>query len=117
MAERRMLSKKIVDSDAYFTISDKAKSLYIYFLMEADDDGFVDSVKALMNKAHATKRHLESLIDNKLIIYMSSNLVLISHWRVHNSIRADRYHETLYQKEKSTVLLDRNNVYVQKSLF
>jgi hypothetical protein len=112
MAEKRMFSKKIIFSDMYYSISDKAKSLYIYFLAEADDDGFVDSVRSIMNISNAKNKHLDELIKNNLVILMNSNLILISHWKVHNTIRPDRYHETLYQKEKRSVMVDSNNVYV-----
>ena len=39
MAQRRMFSKKIVETDFFMEMSPTAKLLYFYLNMSADDDG------------------------------------------------------------------------------
>ena len=40
MAERRMFTKKITDSDAFIELSSSAQALYFHLNQGADDDGF-----------------------------------------------------------------------------
>ena len=39
MAERRMMSKKIIDSDAFTEMPLSSQALYFHLLLRADDDG------------------------------------------------------------------------------
>ena len=43
MAEKRMFSKQIIDSDAFLDMPLSAQALYFHLSMRADDDGFVDN--------------------------------------------------------------------------
>ena len=45
MAERRMFSKSIVESDAFLDMPVTARLLYFTLGMEADDDGFINAPK------------------------------------------------------------------------
>lgn len=111
MAERRMFAKTIIDSDAFIDMPVTARLLYYDLAMRADDDGFVNSPKKIMRMIGASQDDMSILIMRKFIIPFDSGIVVIKHWRIHNYIRKDMYHETKYKEEKETLSLDENNAY------
>ena len=112
MAERRMFAKTIIDSDAFIDMPVTARLLYYDLSMRADDDGFVNSPKKIMRMIGASQDDLGILIMRKFIIPFESGVVVIKHWKIHNYIRKDMYHETKYKGEKEQLGLDENNAYV-----
>lgn len=113
MAERRMFAKTIILSDAFLDMPLSARCLYFTLGMLADDDGFVNNPKSIMRQVGASTDDLNLLMLKKFVFSFESGVVVIKHWRVHNLIRKDRYIETKYVKEKSTLFLDENNAYTQ----
>lgn len=111
MAERRMFAKTIIDSDAFIDMPMSARLLYYDLGMRADDDGFINSPKKIMNFIGATKDDMNILILRKFIIPFESGVVVVKHWRIHNYIRKDTYSETAYKEEKSMLELDENRSY------
>lgn len=108
MAERRMFAKSIIDSDMFIDLPATARLLYFDLSMRADDDGFVNSPKKILRMTGASQDDLRVLISKQFIIPFDSGVVVIKHWYVHNYIRPDRYHETVYQNEKKQLVLDKN---------
>ena len=47
MAQKRMFSKKITDSDKFLDLPLSAQALYYHLNMHGDDDGFVDNTKTI----------------------------------------------------------------------
>ena len=47
MAERRMFTQKITESDAFLDMPLSAQALYFHLCMNADDDGFVKNHKRI----------------------------------------------------------------------
>ena len=43
MANKRMFSVNVTETDAFYNLSAKAQALYFHLGMHADDDGFVSS--------------------------------------------------------------------------
>ena len=111
MAERRMFAKTIIDSDAFLDTPVTARLLYYDLAMRADDDGFVNSPKKIMRMIGASQDDLSILCMKKFIIPFESGVIVIKHWRIHNYIRKDMYHETKYKEEKELLELDENNAY------
>lgn len=111
MAEKRMFSKAIIDSDAFLDMPVSARLLYYDLSMRADDDGFVNSPKKIMRMIGASEDDLRILAVRKFIIPFDSGVVVIKHWRIHNYIRKDTYHETTYKEEKAQLELDENKAY------
>ena len=48
MAERRMFTQKITESDAFLDMPLSAQALYFHLCMNADDDGFVKTQRELL---------------------------------------------------------------------
>lgn len=111
MAEKRMFSSNVIDSDAFLDMSPTARLLYYDMGMRADDDGFIDSPKKIMRIIGASDSDLKELIDNGFVLRFESGVIVIRHWYVNNRVRRDTYHETIYTEEKSMLFLEKNNVY------
>ena len=47
MANRRMFSKEIIDSDMFLDMPLSSQTLYFHLAMRADDDGFVNNAKKI----------------------------------------------------------------------
>lgn len=113
MAERRMFAKTIVTSDAFLDMPASTRCLYFLLGMVADDDGFVNNPKSIMRQAGATTDDMNLLIAKRFILTFQSGVVVIKHWCIHNTIQKDRYKETKYLEEKSTLTLDGNKAYTE----
>lgn len=113
MAERRMFAKTIVTSDAFLDMPLSARCLYFTLGMFADDDGFVNNPKSIMRQVGACTDDLNLLLLKRFILSFESGVIVIKHWRIHNYIRNDRYKETKYIEEKSTLTLDEKGAYTE----
>ena len=115
MAERRMFAKTIIDSDPFLDMPLSTQALYFHLSMRADDDGFINNPKKIQRMIGASDDDLRVLIMKRFILPFESGVVVIKHWRMHNYIRNDRYKETVYQEEKSQLLLKENGSYTELS--
>ena len=112
MADRRMISKKLILSDSFDTLAEKAKLLYLRLIIEADDDGFVGGLRHILSAAGVNKRSLEALCDKGFTILFSSGVVVVRHWKIHNRVPKDRYTPTMYIAEREQLTLDESGAYV-----
>lgn len=100
MAQRRMFSKKITDTDKFLDMPMSAQCLYFHLNMEADDEGFLGNARTVQRKVGASSDDLKLLIAKSFIIPFESGVVVIKDWRVHNYIQNDRFTPTMYKEEK-----------------
>ena len=114
MAERRMLSSKVVCSDAFIEMPFSAQSLYVQLVMEADDDGFLNRAKRIQMSIGATADDLETLIQRRFILAFPNGVVVIKHWRMNNQIRKDRYTPTQYQEEFKSLEIKDDGAYTER---
>ena len=114
MAEKRMFSKQIIDSDAFLDMPLSAQALYFHLSMRADDDGFIDNPKKIQKMINASPDDFKLLLVKRYVLSFESGVIVIKHWRIHNSIRTDRYRETVYQEEKRLLCVKDNKSYTEK---
>lgn len=114
MAEKRMFTKKITESDAFLDMPLSAQCLYFHLNMCADDDGFVNAPKKIQRLIGAKDDDLKILIMKSFLLMFEHGVVVIKHWRMHNTIRQDRYHPTDYQEEFKSLGLKSNGSYSLK---
>lgn len=114
MAERRMFSQKIVDSDAFLDMPLSSQALYFHLNMRADDDGFVNNPKRIQRTIGASEDDLKLLLAKRFILAFENGVVCIKHWRMHNTLRKDRYSPTQYQEQLATLAVKDNNAYTEK---
>ncbi|MBU3145746.1 phage replication initiation protein [Clostridium sp. CF012] len=101
MAQKRMFSLKIIDTDLFLEMPVSSQLLYFQLSMRADDDGFVSSPNKIIKMVNCSSDDLKILIAKNFIIPFESGVCVIIHWRIHNYIQNDRYQETLYEQEKA----------------
>ena len=111
MANKRMFSKDITDSDAFIEMSSAAQALYFHLNQGADDDGFNNQVQMAIMKAHASTDDLKILMAKNFVIRFECGVIVIKHWRLHNTLRKDRYTPTNYQEELSLLGIKENGAY------
>lgn len=109
-----MFNLKIVSSDIFLDMSGSARELYFHLGMYADDDGFVNP-KKVMRMIGASEDDLKILIAKRFLLIFESGVVVIKHWLIHNLLRGDRYSETDYKLEKSTMRLNEWGAYTEKN--
>ena len=100
MAERRMFAKSVIMCDAFLCMTPQARCLYLSLCMAADDDGLVDSYRAVSYGCGAKPKHLQELQDHNYVKLFPSGVLGIIHWQVNNQIRKDRYRESRYEAER-----------------
>ena len=109
MANRRMFSNGVIDSDEFISLSIPAQALYFHLGLKADDDGFV-STKRILKILGLDSSLLAELEDAGFIICFDGPVV-ISHWQLNNELKKDRYHETQFQGLKKRLSVDEDKVY------
>ena len=115
MAERRMFTMKIVDSDAFLDMPMSTQALYFHLNMRADDDGFVNNPKRIMRMMSASEDDLKLLIAKRFILCFENGVIVIKHWRMHNLLRKDRYNPTQYTEEKAMLTIKEDGAYTEKT--
>lgn len=111
MAERRMFSKTVVDSDAFLDMPLSTQALYFHLSMRADDDGFLNNTKRIQRLIGATDDDLKLLIMKRFVIPFEDGIVVIKHWRMNNYLRKDRYTQTIYQEELAMLSVKEDGSY------
>lgn len=106
-----MFAKSIIDSDLFLDMPQSAQCLYFHLAMRADDDGFVNSPKKIQRMIGASEDDCRLLVAKQFLIPFDTGVVVIRHWRIHNYIQKDRYKETIYQGEKSSLSQDSTGAY------
>lgn len=114
MAEKRMFTQKIVDSDAFLDMPLSTQALYFHLNMHADDDGFVNNPKKIQRVIGASLDDLKLLIAKRFILVFENGVIVIKHWRMHNLLRKDRYNPTQYQDQMERLELKDNGEYTEK---
>lgn len=107
MAERRMLSKSLLMDNKFLTLSNDSKSLYLYLLMFAADDGIVKRSIMIDSVLNATNKNYTELEEKGLIIAISGNdeIRVITNWNGIETIREKLYSPTIYLNIRSQLYL------------
>lgn len=98
MSNRRMFSNRIANSARFLQMPSEAQLLYFHLVLRADDDGVVE--------AYPVIRLLNVPIDNFRILVAKNmikelnedQVIVISDWLEHNTIRADRKVDSIYKE-------------------
>ena len=111
MAERRMFSRSVVETDGFYELPAAAQALYLHLAMNADDDGFVGSPIMIQKMTGAKPKDTDLLKKKGFIIPFDTGVIVIAHWRVNNELRKDRCKETIYQNEKIHLRITKTKAY------
>lgn len=111
MAERRMFTQKITESDAFLNMPLSTQALYFHLCMYADDDGFVKNPKRICRMIGGNDDDYNLLLAKNFVLSYDNGVIVIKHWRMHNLLRKDRYHPSEYTDEKELLYLKNNGAY------
>ena len=114
MANRRLMSKSVLYSDSFSTLSADAAKLYIYMILESDDDGFIGHMRQVVMIAEVKEEALEELINKGFVIRFKSGVCVVVHWRIHNIIDRTGYTPTEFKIERSQVYVNDEYIYVRR---
>lgn len=112
MAQRRMFSLQVIDTDLFIDMPATAQNLYFHLGMRADDDGFISNAKTLKRMVGASDDDLKVLCDKGFLIAFENGVVVITDWKINNQIRKDRYNPTRFQNELNHLRLE-NGRYIK----
>lgn len=112
MAQKRMFSLQVVDTDKFLDLPVSAQALYFHLGMHGDDDGFVASPRKIIRAVGSSEDDLNHLADNGYIIPFESGVVVIADWNINNTLKNDRYHATVYGAEKARLNIDNQGRYL-----
>ena len=111
MAERRMFTGKITESDVFLEMPLSSQCLYFHLCMYADDEGFVKNPRRIQRMIGATDDDFRVLMAKNFVLTYDSGIIVIKHWKMHNLIRKDRFHPTEYTEEKEMLYVKENGAY------
>lgn len=110
MANRRMFSLDVVDTDKFLDMPATSQNLYFHLGMRADDEGFVSSPKKITKLVNCGSDDLNVLVSRGYVLPVGDGVVVITHWHRNNYIQSDRRKASIYQDEVKRLLLH-NGVY------
>lgn len=97
MATKRMFAKNIVQSGKFLKMPVSSRELYFQLGMSADDDGIVEAWN-ILKLTNANEDDLRVLVAKGYVIILNEDLIsYLTDWNTNNSIRSDRYHESIYR--------------------
>lgn len=112
MANKRMFSIDVTETDSFLEMPLTAQALYFHLGMRGDDDGFVSNPRSIMRVAGCSEGDLAMLAEAGYIISFRSGVIVISDWKVNNNLRNDRYKPTTFQSERSMLSETANKRYI-----
>ena len=98
MANKRMFSKEVTNTDRFQSLKLSAQALYFHLGVNADDDGFIGNPMSITRSIGAASSDLKLLVDSGYLIPFGGGVYLITDWLINNHIRKDRYKPTIYQE-------------------
>ena len=90
------------------------QALYFHLSLRADDEGFVNNPKKIMRFIGCSEDDMRILLSKRFLLSFESGVIVIKHWKLHNTIRKDRLKLTVYQEEKSLLAEKENGSYTFK---
>ena len=91
-----------------------SQCLYFHLSMRADDDGFVNNPKKIIKIIGANEDDLKILIAKGFVIVFDQGIIVITHWKINNFIRKDRYKPTMYIDQKQQLYQTENGAYISE---
>lgn len=108
MANRRMFSLDVINTDKFLDMPATTQLLYFHLGMNADDDGFVASPRKIAKTLGCGEDDLKLLLAKEYLIVFDNGVVVITDWNINNWIRPDRKHETRFVKEKEFLAISKD---------
>lgn len=113
MAEKRMITKSILNDNDFLNLDNTTKILFIYLVANADDDGFVQRSIMIDRVINADDSNYEALekINYLISIDREGMLEVITQWNIMQTLRGDAYVPTRYLQQRSKLFLRKDFSY------
>ena len=95
MADKRMLNKKVIETDDFMGLSAEAQCLYMHLNLNADDEGILNNVRTVIAMTGCSMDALDELVRTGYVIQILPTIYVITHFGQHNSIPKDRFHKSI----------------------
>lgn len=109
MAQRRMISKEVIQSQRFLTLPLEAQALYFHLIAASDDDGVVDAFP-IVRMVGAREDNLGLLVVKKFVLPLNNEMIyFITDFSKQNKIRQDRVQPSIYRDlllEKTDLVRD-----------
>ena len=115
MGKRRMFSKDVVRSDAFLDLPVSSRELYFQLGMDTDDRGYISNARSIIRLIGANQGDLEPLIQKGFLMIRGETLMLQKHFKINNTIRTDRFHESEYIDDLKKLFIKDNGAYTEDS--
>ena len=116
LANRRMFSKDVVQTDDFMMMTIEAQNLFFHLGLIADDDGFTNNYKTTMRMIGVGQNALKELENLGLIYeFKESGVLVIRVFLLSNSIKRDRYTETIFKDEFNQLTVKNNKYYLKNN--
>ncbi len=96
MGQHRMFSLRIANSAKFLQMPADAQLLYFHLTLRADDDGIVEAYPILKLLSLPADNFKILLAKEFIKILNDEQILVITDWREHNTIRADRKTDSIY---------------------
>ena len=115
MAQKRMFSREITEADNFLELTMQAQCLYLHLLVSGvDDEGMIGAARRITRAIGANSAQLDELVEHGFLIPFPSGVYAAVHFHVHNTLKSDRTHPTIFQDERKQLELSENKTYVLK---
>lgn len=106
-----MFSLGVLETDAFLDMPLSAQALYFHLSLRADDDGFIGNPKRITQNIGASLDDLRILVAKRFVLTFEDGVIVIKHWRMHNTIKKDRYTATNYSEDLKLLHIKENGAY------
>ena len=110
MADRRMLHRKVVESDSFYKLSEGAQAIYSHLTINADEDGFINGANSIVSRFRGGQAKLKELVSKRFILQFG-DVYVIKHWRFGNSLKNDRAKPPAYPGIAAVLWVKPNRAY------
>lgn len=100
MAQRRMFSIELLESDSFLDLSNDSKVVYFYLAIRSDDDGFSKCAKAIQRMLGLDDMSFQTALnelEKAQLLYIIDDVFVVRDWKKNNQIQKDRYHSTEFK--------------------
>lgn len=111
MARKRMFRLDVLETDSFMEMPLSTQALYFHLNLRADDDGFIGNPKQIVRLIGASQNDLDLLIAKRFVLTFDDGVIVIKHWRMHNTLSANRYNETRFVEDKALLKIKKNKSY------
>lgn len=120
MAQRRMISKEVIQSQRFLTLPLEAQALYFHLIAASDDDGVVDAFP-IVRMVGAREDNLGLLVVKKFVLPLNNEMIyFVTDFSKQNKIRQDRIQPSIYRDlllEKTDLVRDGKRLIDKNEIF